>query len=180
MPIEAMQERARLYINNLRDAQGITVARLAEMTDIPKATLDNFLGGSTKSPNFANVCAVIRALGGSVDVAIGLREAPSSAPIQIAVDNGDLLRAHQEALDLYNARLNDLSAAHDAVLAEKDGRIQRLERQVKALTRWHRFFLVENVCLLVVMVADVFSPTWGYFRDIVSRFTPKISNHFFG
>ncbi len=78
----------------------------------------------------------------------------------------------------------DMLAAHAETVGAKDDHIEDLHKRLEAiknqnkrLLRWHRFFLVENIFLATLTIADILVPTFGYFRGHVSDF---FSNHLIG
>ena len=51
----------------------MTSAELSELANIPKSTLDKFLSLQTDNPSHANICSIVRVLGGSMDEMLGLK-----------------------------------------------------------------------------------------------------------
>ncbi len=138
--------------------QGISSAKLAEVTGIAKGTIDNFLDGSTVSPAFDRVCAVVKALGMSLDDLLGLRAPVHQEPIIVPADVTAIEKAHKQTIE-----------AKDAHIAEMRGEISRLRDHNARLTRWHRVFIAENIFLAGLAIVDFFVPTFGYFRDAIAK-----------
>lgn len=137
---------------------GISSAKLAEVTGIAKGTIDNFLDGSTSSPAFDRVCAVIKALNMSLDDLLGIRAPAHQEPIIVPADVSAIETAHKQTIE-----------AKDAHIAEMRGEITRLRDHNARLTKWHRVFIAENIFLAGITIVDFFVPTFGYFRDKIAR-----------
>ena len=61
-------------VMELYENSGMTPADLAERSGVPLTSLQRYMKGDSKSPNFFNLCAIILTLGGSVDEIIGVAE----------------------------------------------------------------------------------------------------------
>lgn len=151
--VESVRSAVRMEMTK----QGISSAKLAEMTGIPKGTLDNFLDGTTASPAFDRVCAFVKALGLSLDELLGLRPPVHQDPIIVPTDVTAIQEAHQQTIE-----------AKDAHIEETHKEIERLRAYNARLTKWHRVFIAENIFLAGLAIVDFFVPTFGYFRDFVS------------
>lgn len=153
-------DEVRAYIRSKMAEQGVCTAELIRRTGIARGTLDNFFDGSTQCPSFDRVAAIILALGGSVDEALGVQKIVSKEQVE-ALQEGrtDMLAAHAETI-----------GAKDDHIQELRQRLEETQSQNKRLLRWHRFFLLENICLAALTVADILVPTFGYFRGHVSEF----------
>lgn len=160
-------DEVRAYIRSKMAEQGVCTAELIRRTGIARGTLDNFFDGSTQCPSFDRVAAMILALGGSVDEALGVKKIASKEQVE-AMREGrtDMLAAHAETVGAKDDHIEDLHK-----------RLEAIKNQNKRLLRWHRFFLVENIFLATLTIADILVPTFGYFRGHVSEF---FSNHLIG
>lgn len=153
-------DEVRAYIRSKMAEQGVSTAELIRRTGIARGTLDNFFDGSTQCPSFDRVAAMILALGGSVDEALGVKKIASKEQVE-AMQEGraDMLAAHAETVGAKDEHIEDLRK-----------RLEDVKAQNKRLLRWHRLFLVENICLATLAIADILVPTFGYFRGHVSEF----------
>lgn len=137
---------------------GITSAKLAEQTGISKATIDNFLDGTTTSPAFDRVCAMLKILNLSIDELIGIRPPAPQTPIVVPADTDALQAAHVQTLEAKDAHIQELKEQN-----------MRLHAHNMRLTKWHRIFVAENIAIALLFVVDFFVPTFGYFRDAIAK-----------
>ena len=105
-------------------ACGLTVQNLADYTQIPKGTLDNFLSGST-TPSFDRVFLVCSALGISLDELSGLHapEPPS--------DSGYSAEYVREMDALHQRTLSELSDAHRSENAVREDHLHSQQQELR-------------------------------------------------
>ena len=104
---------------------------------------------------------MILSVGGSVDEALGLEREREYVMVP---SNGE---EKAETVDAYER----LIRAKNAHMQELEQQNRRLREQNRRLAGWHRFFLIENVFLLLVTIADLMIPTFGYFRGRMESLT---------
>lgn len=139
-------DQIRAYIRALMAEKKVTVAKLAEITSITRGTLDNFFDGTTKAPTFDKICTIIARLGGSVDEAIGFKQAsPGNAPHDIV----HILNAHQEVVAAKNETISDLKAEVSDLKQELSEERQSAHRAA----HWQKMFVLENIVLAALFVA---------------------------
>lgn len=157
-------DEVRAYIRSKMAEQRVSTAELIRRTGIARGTLDNFFDGSTQCPSFDRVAAMILALDGSVDEALGVQKKISKEQIEVLQEGRtDMLAAHAETIGAKDEHIEDLRK-----------RLEDVKLQNKRLLRWHRLFLVENICLATLAIANILVPTFGYFRGRVAEL---FSNH---
>ena len=182
--------RIRQYIQQKMDEKGITRNEMAKRSKVARGTVDHFFDGSTVSPAFDRVCLMIMAVGGSVDEALGMEREkeyvmiPSSGEGKAeTVDAYERLirakNAHMQELESQNEKLirnqsehmAEMESQNERLLQAKEAHRLELEQQNKQLreenrrlVRWQRMFIIENVLIALVTIADMMIPTFGYFR----------------
>lgn len=144
---------------------GMSSQKLGELTGIPKSTLDKFLDGTTASPAFDRVCAIARVLNVSIDDLIGIQAKPQPQPIIVPADVTVLQESHRQTLVAKGEHIEEIQKQNKALIEQNE----LLSDQNKKLRRWKNAFLVENVFLAGLTVADFLNPTFGYFRDKIAR-----------
>lgn len=158
MPILSVDlDQVRSYIRAKMADSHTTIADLAKKTGVAKGTLDNFFDGTTKSPTFDKICLIMMALNASVDEAVGLK---TPQPTQVG----------------HSAQtFADIKEAHRETMSAKDEHILHLKQELEAekarsrrLARFVRLFAIENILIILLLVIDIFSPAWGYFRDWIA------------
>lgn len=87
------------YIKALKQERKITVKELSNLTNIPESTINNLLSGKTENPSFEVVSSLVTALGGSVDVMLGI------AKIEANDDTKDTVAAIREIYEKQIAAL---------------------------------------------------------------------------
>lgn len=123
----------------------MTQAKLSELTDIPATTLSKILNGSTDSPAFANIAAIVKVLGGSLDVMVGIVSDPDAAPVQ------------QTERQLYQQ-----------LLADKERQLRSvngiLEQKQEWLRKLWRLLIGMIVIIGVILIIDICIGSVGFVR----------------
>lgn len=133
------------YIKMLMERQNMTQAKLSELTDIPATTLSKILNGSTDSPTFANIAAIVKVLGGSLDVMVGIVSDPDAAPMQ------------QTERQLYQQ-----------LLADKERQLRSvngiLEQKQEWLRKMWRVLVLMIVIIGTILIIDICIGSVGFIR----------------
>ena len=129
----------------LMERQNMTQAKLSELTDIPATTLSKILNGSTDSPTFANIAAIVKVLGGSLDVMVGIVSDPDAAPMQ------------QTERQLYQQ-----------LLADKERQLRSvngiLEQKQEWLRKMWRVLVLMIVIIGTILIIDICIGSVGFIR----------------
>ena len=164
MTISIDLDKVYTYCKDLQARRSLTNAEIAERTNIPKSTIDNFFYGTTRNPRFQTLCAIIVAMEGSVDEAIGQKreeKLPSMAEPPQPVQQQPM----RLSLDISNS---ELDRSHEQTIEAKDKHIDNLMETNARLRGTNRMLIValmlENLAFAAVLVLDMFNPSWGYFR----------------
>lgn len=133
------------YIKMLMERQNMTQAKLSALTDIPATTLSKILNGSTDSPAFSNIAAIVKVLGGSLDVMVGIVSDPDAAPVQ------------QTERQLYQQ-----------LLADKERQLRSvngiLEQKQQWLRKMWRALMITVVIIGIILVVDICIGSVGFIR----------------
>ena len=129
----------------LMERQNMTQAKLSELTDIPATTLSKILNGSTDSPAFANIAAIVKVLGGSLDVMVGIVSDSDAAPVQ------------QTERQLYRQ-----------LLADKERQLRSvngiLEQKQEWLRKMRRAPIVTIIIIGIILIVDICIGSIGFIR----------------
>ena len=157
-------DKVYTYCKDLQARKSITNAEIAERTNIPKSTIDNFFYGTTRNPSFQTLCAIIVAMEGSVDEAIGQKreeKTPSVAEPPQPVQQQPM----RLSLDISNS---ELDRSHEQTIEAKDKHIDNLRESNQRLRGTNRMLIaalvLENLAFASVLILDMLNPSWGYFR----------------
>lgn len=123
----------------------MTQAKLSELTDIPATTLSKILNGSTDSPAFANIAAIVKVLGGSLDVMVGIVSDPDAAPVQ------------QTERQLYQQLLAD----KERQLRSVNG---MLEQKQEWLRKMWRALILTIIIIGIILIVDASIGSVGFVR----------------
>lgn len=133
------------YIKMLMERQNMTQAKLSELTDIPATTLSKILNGSTDSPAFANIAAIVKVLGGSLDVMVGIVSDSDAAPVQ------------QTERQLYQQ-----------LLADKERQLRSVNGILEQKQEWLRklwWLLIGMIVIIgVILIIDICIGSVGFVR----------------
>ena len=127
------------YLKNLKalkEERDLTNQEIAELSDVPLATVTRIFNGSTPNPQFETIARITIALGGSLDVIAGLK-APDEPQPTTAVTH--------------------TFASYAELLKGKDELIHELKEDKKHNRR-------TMAKLLIFFGVDVLNGHFGYFR----------------
>ena len=134
-------------LKDLKEERDLTNAEIAELSDVPLATVTRIFNGSTPNPQFDTIARITIALGGSLDVVASLKqpEAPHIAsPIETTLNS------------------------YAELLKEKDERIKDLKLEAQEMRKEKLRFAFAFACVvgfvLVLLTIDMLNGHFGYFR----------------
>lgn len=81
-------------LNALRNKHGLTYQQLADMSNVPVGTVKSILTGATASPGFEATCAILAAMGESVDAFVGNDVRPTHEPAQPVTESAQVVEHH--------------------------------------------------------------------------------------
>lgn len=55
------------YLKNLKEECHLTTKQISSLSGIPESTISRIFSGQTDNPTFDTVCALVKAMGGSLD-----------------------------------------------------------------------------------------------------------------
>ena len=127
------------------ERQNMTQAKLSELTDIPATTLSKILNGSTDSPAFANIAAIVKVLGGSLDVMVGIVSDQDTQPVQ----------ASERQL-------------YQQLIADKERQLRSLNSMLEQKQQWlhklWRALMITVVIIGTLLIADMSIGSIGFIR----------------
>ena len=132
-------------LKKLKDKHGITIEEWSAKSGVPAGTIARYLSSSLNIPNFPYVCAMIKALGESIDEffahidkkieapadALKLDAVPVSVVGDILVDTPESKAAMQERIIIQTEKLQ----AQIAIVREKEATIDLLEAKLEMTER---------------------------------------------
>jgi transcriptional regulator with XRE-family HTH domain len=149
------------YLNLLKTSRNLSWQEIADLSGVPATSVRNIFSGDTQTPGFQSVCAIVYALGGSIDEMTG--HAPKAEPA-----DDRLSAAYEERIACIKAehaehvkRINDLHEAQDKRAVEGfERRLQESIQREERLNRSNRFILLLTAVLLVINILE----------DVIARF----------
>ena len=131
----------------LKEERDLTYAEIAELSDVPVATVTRIFNGSTPDPRFETIARITIALGGSLDVTAGLKQA-DAPPVDSPIEN--TLNSYAE------------------LLKEKDERIRELKEEKNKERKEKYKLAIALGCfvafVLIILTVDILNGHFGYFR----------------
>lgn len=55
------------YLKELKESCKLTTKQISNLSGVPESTISRILSGQTDNPTFDSVCAIVKAMGGSLD-----------------------------------------------------------------------------------------------------------------
>lgn len=139
-----------LYLDKLKALKaekGLTNVEIAQLSNIPLATITRIFNGQTPNPTFETFSQIALALGLSLDEITGFKPAdaqPTSSPIEKTLD------------------------AYASLLKEKDIRINELKTEKEALRKDKLRLGIGLACIiafiLIIFTIDILNGHFGYIR----------------
>lgn len=138
----------------LKEERDLTNAEIAELSDVPLATVTRIFNGATPNPQFETIARITIALGGSLDVIAGLRspeEKKNDSNIEKTLTSyAELLREKDERIREKNNTIDSL---------KEDRKLDRREKAKLML-----FIGIFVAVVLFVLIFDMLNGHMGYFR----------------
>lgn len=61
------------YLKELKENCKLTTKQISSLSGVPESTISRILSGQTDNPTFDSVCAIVNAMGGSLDKLCGMQ-----------------------------------------------------------------------------------------------------------
>lgn len=71
-------------LKRMKEERKLTTKQISELSGIPESTISRILSGQTDNPSFDTICALVRAMGGSIDEFTGIQSS-ADAPESLAL-----------------------------------------------------------------------------------------------
>ena len=71
-------------LKRMKEERKLTTKQISELSGIPESTISRILSGQTDNPSFDTICALVRAMGGSLDEFTGIQSS-ADAPESLAL-----------------------------------------------------------------------------------------------
>lgn len=162
-------------IRGLLRERNITQSALSELTNIPKSTLSRILTEGS-DPSFEQAVQIIKALGVSLDQLVGITDETPPEKAQEITDTAinaytDLINEKEKQMELLRENIDEkerLIASNEALIAEKDARINKLEL-AHSLQRREKYVLAAVLFTIIAIIAvaliiDFANGNMGYVR----------------
>lgn len=134
------------YVKSLKNKQNLTNAQIAQMSGVSESTISRLLKGDNKGTDLETAADIIRALGGSIDEAIGLSRAGHvcADAIKSCADCGKFASMKEEFLEMYteeirkdivetsNQRLAEVYRINDSRVANEKAHYEQMLEQSKS------------------------------------------------
>lgn len=134
------------YLKVLKEERELTYAQIAELSDIPQATITRIYSGATPNPSFEVLAKIVIALGGSLDIIAGIKS-----------ENERITSPVQHTMESYSE-----------LLKEKDERIKDLKEDIKEVRREKHRFAIALACIvgivMIVLAVDLLNGGIGFVR----------------
>ena len=152
------------YLNALKNKGNFTIESIANLSNVPEATVRNIMSGKTEDPRFETVSSIVKAMGGSLDAVYCITE-NKNQDSETAV----VLTTIKES---YEQRINELKMYYEHILAEQDKHHEKIlsekEKHIETIKldkKWFRLASVFGVVALIVLFLfiEFMSPGHGWF-----------------
>lgn len=132
-------------LKRVKEKHGLTIESWAEKSNVPESTVARYLSSSLNIPNFPYVCAMLKAVGESIDAfydgidkkvdvpaeALKLDAVPTAVVGDVVVDTPESAAAFQERILVQTEDLQ----AQKAIVREKEATISLLEAKLEMMER---------------------------------------------
>ena len=142
------------YLRELKQKRNLSSAAIAELSNIPAATVSRIFSGTTPNPTFETISAIAIAMGGSLDEMTGLRS-KDETPVKPQVENTIIAYA-----DMLNEKEIRIQEKEETIAVLKDD--IRVERKEKYILSAVLFAVLATV--IIFLIVDILNGHFGYFR----------------
>lgn len=139
-------------LSRMKKSAGLTNREIAEMSNIPEATVTKVMNGDTASPNLLTVGGIVKALGGSMDDIMGI---PTSEPDTCS----ETVKAYQMLLESKDQEIKRMEESHAYERA-------RMKRECSIFLALFAGLLA---VFIFILVFDLVNGNIGYIRYQASR-----------
>ena len=149
------------YLNIKKNELGLTNQEISDLSKVPKSTVDRILrSDDCSSTNLETAAALVKAIGGSLDEAMGITPPLRLTPEDIPDDTPDIISRVGELVD-------KVQRMHHAVHREKDA---ITADSMKFRTRVLIGSLLVNAVFAALLIYDLTHPKIGWAQyDTLSR-----------
>ena len=151
------------YLNALKNKGNFTIESIANLSNVPEATVRNIMSGKTGDPRFETVSSIVIAMGGSLDAVYSItqsenKDAEATAFITIKESYEQRIT---ELKEYYEHRLVEKDKHHERVLLEAEKHIDT----IKLDKRWFRLASVFSIIALlgIFFFIEFMTPGHGWF-----------------
>lgn len=176
------------YLKALKTKRNITSENLAKEAGVSPTFLSRILSGASDNPEWKSIVPVVRALGGSLDEAAGIKQSDTDGLQKEVADLKKQLadktalvasyeksiQNHREVIDtrrtLFEKQAQDLSRHVDDLREQLKVAHAEVDRAYKEVDRVHKVDLwlsigvvvmIAIMLLSVYVMIDALSPAWG-------------------
>lgn len=173
------------YLKALKTKRNLTSEVIAKESKVSTAVLSRLLSGASDNPEWKTIVPVVKALGGSLDEAAGLKQTDVDeyqkeiATLKKRLEDKDALIVayerdianHREVIntrrDLFEKQAQDLSKHADDLRVQLQLAHAETERAYKEVDRVHKVDLWLSIGAIIAMlvamyiVFDAFNGSWG-------------------
>lgn len=176
------------YLKALKTKRNLTSEVIAKESKVSTAVLSRLLSGASDNPEWKTIVPVVKALGGSLDEAAGLKQTnvdeyrKEIATLQKRLEDKDALIAAYERdianhrvvinarRDLFEKQAQDLSRHSDDLREQLQLAHAETDRAYKEVDRVHKVNLWLSIGAIIAMlvamyfVIDALSIAWGFIQ----------------
>ncbi len=128
-------------LKELKSEKNMTIQEISDKSGVPSSTVSRIFSGQTDNPSFQNICDIIVAMEGSLDIIAGISSADRT---EKEYDSNAVL------MQLCRERIED-----------KDREIKKWTGMVRML--WIAFLALVFI-VMIILIIDLLHPEFGFIR----------------
>lgn len=143
-------------VKDLFQKSGMSVKQLSRVTEIPERTLTRYFAGKTKDPHFYTLCTMIIAMGGDVNMILGV------SPLK-PIDTADK-NPYGQLIDSYRNEAKTLRSALEKITDD-------LTKLTVRISHANKTALILAIALIIIVavfctleIIDLSNPDWGRYQ----------------
>lgn len=144
-----------LRIGALMEQHNMTNQAMADKTGIPIGTISGIRSGKIQNPGFDNVCALLAAMGESIDVFYGAPDQTVQSPCTSPPDCPTNITSHVVVDDVRHLAQDAVQGVYESAA------IATINR---SLAWWRFLAMVLLALVLFFLIWDITHPTMGYIQ----------------
>ena len=156
------------YLNTLKTQGNFTIEQISRLSGIPESTVKNIFSGKTGSPGLETIAPIVKAMGGSLDIAYGISKKEDVETNSVIAIKESYEQRIKNLTEHFQQHHDDLQENYEKRLADKREIIDLCNKHISTLEKDCRSskiaFWICVAVFIAVLIAEIMNPNLGWVR----------------